>query len=93
MSVSINGIVIEGHLIELFQTYMGGLVLKGKALEEEGKRICDALSQYKKGDVVPIRDSYRFKASGIYEIEAVDCSVDSTTAPAIYSFNIGFKRK
>jgi hypothetical protein len=93
MSISVNGIVIDGYLIELFEGYFGGLVLRGKALEDEGKRICDKLTAYKKGDIVQIKDSYSFKWSGIYEIEKVDCSVDSTKAPAIYSFNLSFKMK
>lgn len=93
MSVSINGIVIAGHLIEMFEGYIGGLILKGKALEDEGKKICDGLKAYKKGDVVQIKDSYKFEKSGIYEIERIDCSVDATKAPAIYSFYLEFKNK
>lgn len=93
MSVSINNLAIDGDYIEIFEGYIGGgLILTGKALEDEGKKICDGLNTYKKGDIVQIRDTYKFKWSGVYEITEIDCSVDTTKTP-IYSFKIGFKKK
>lgn len=93
MSVSINSLTIDGDYIEIFEGYLGGgLILTGKALKDEGKKICAGLNTHKKGDIVQIRDDYKFKWSGVYEIEQVGCSVDTTKTP-IYSFKIHFKKK
>jgi len=37
VSVFIDNIEIEKHYIEIFEGFLGGLHLTGKALEEEGK--------------------------------------------------------
>jgi hypothetical protein len=91
MSVSIDDVEIEGHYIEIFQGSYSGLILSGKALEEKGKEICDALKQFKKGDSVQITDNYKWKNSGVWEIVEIDCSVDSSKAPATYGFKLTFK--
>lgn len=91
MSVTINGIVIPEHLIEMFAGYMNGVIFSGKALEAEGKKINDALSAYKKGDVVQIKDYYKFQYSGIFEVDSITLSLDASKAPAIYSFRLDLK--
>jgi hypothetical protein len=51
VSVVIDNIEIEKHYIEIFERFLGGeLLLSGKALEEEGKKIYDKLTDYRKGD-------------------------------------------
>jgi len=91
VSVVIDNIEIEKHYIEIFEGFLGGeLLLSGKALEEEGKKIYDRLRDYRKGDVVQIKDFFKGKYSGVYEIQHIELSME---APAIYAFKIGLKRK
>ena len=94
MSVVIDNIEIDREHIEIFEGFLGGgLLLTGKALEDEGKRICDNLKNYKKGDIVQVVDNYKGKYSGIYEIKEISCSVDASKAPAVYNFRVGLQRK
>lgn len=93
MSVFINGVEIQGYYIEVFKGYIGGLLLSGKALEEEGKKIHEELKGYKKGDIVQIRDDLYGKYSGVWEIAEIILHVNAQKAPAIYEFRIGFKPK
>ena len=91
LSVFIDNTEIEKHYIEIFEGFLGGeLLLSGKALEEEGKKIYDKLSDYKIGDVVQIKDFFKGKYSGVYEIKHIELS---TEVPAIYVFKIGLKRR
>lgn len=93
MSISIDEIVIPSHLIGMFWGSMDGVTLRGKALEDEGKKINDKLSAYKKGDMVQLKDSYKSQYSGIYEIGEIELSLDASKAPAIYSFKLDLKHK
>lgn len=90
MSISINGIEINGSLIENFKAYLGSLVLSGKAKGDEGKQICGALTQFKKGDTVHIEDFYKFEFTGNWKIEGNACSFNSETQ--ICSFSLGFSK-
>lgn len=82
MPVFIDDVEIEGDFIKTFRGYIGGLVLSGAALEEEGKKIHDGLKGYKKGEY-----------SGVWEIAEINLSIDAQKAPAIFKFHIGFRPK
>ncbi|MBS7621324.1 hypothetical protein KEJ32_04350 [Candidatus Bathyarchaeota archaeon] len=47
--VFIDNVEIKAYQIEIFEVFIGGsLILSGKALEEEGKRMHDNLKDYRK---------------------------------------------
>lgn len=93
MSVFIDNVEIKTYHIEIFEGFIGSLILRCKALEEEGKRMHDNLKDFRKGDVVQIKDFFRGKYSGVWEIEDIKLSVENKQAPAIYSFYIKFRSK
>jgi|GEM_PF-5181248 hypothetical protein len=93
MAVSIDNLEIDAHYIEIIMGYIGGLLLEGKALEDEGKQIYDKLKDYKKGDIVQLKDFLKGKYSGVWVIDYITLSIENQKAPAIYSFRIGFRKK
>jgi hypothetical protein len=95
VSVVINNTKIKAYYIEIFEGFIGPvqLVLSGKAPEEDGKRIYDELKDYRKGDVVLIKDFLKEKYSGMWEIVDMKLSAKTQQAPAIYSFKISFHKR
>ena len=97
MSVSIDGVTIQGQYIDIFKGVMGpvNLFLQVKALGKVGKQIHNGLKTKKIGDLVQITDRFRHKYSGVYEIKQWNLStkVSGKGNPTIYEFNLVFQQK
>ena len=82
---SVSWVLREGHTLRF----------SGVALEDEGKGICDRLSEFKKGQIVEVEAETRS-----YELFEGICEIDEITipppevdkAPAIYRFHGYLKR-
>lgn len=82
---SVSWVLRDGH----------ELLFSGVALEDEGKKICDRLSQFKKGEVVEVEaeTGSHEQFEGICEIDEITIPPpEDAKAPAIYRFNGYLKR-
>lgn len=89
MQIEIDNFKIENrHLTGVIFNYDKDIYFQGRALDDEGKRICDRLSKFKMGSTVEIKaESDYHTRQGVYEIYEILIPAREEKDRAIYRFS------